>query len=210
MPDDGRMSSLPVQLRPYRPTDLLALYDVCLRTGDSGVDASTLYRDPLLLGHVYAAPYATFHPELSFVLDDGQRAVGYVLGVPDSRAYAARCEDEWSPLLRGLYPRPDESDSSRDGRLLRLVHRGYRAPESGWLEAYPAHLHIDLLPEAQGNGNGRRLIGALLEALRAQGVPGVHLGVGTRNVRAQGFYQRLGFRLLESGEGALIYGMLVD
>ena len=208
MPDDGRMPNL--TLRPYRPTDLLALYDICLRTGDSGVDASTLYRDPLLLGHVYAAPYATFHPELSFVLDDTRRAVGYVLGVPDSRAYAARCEADWSPLLRSLYPLPGETDTSRDARLLRAIHRGYRAPDSDWLAAYPAHLHIDLLPEAQGGGHGRRLITALLEGLRAQGVSGVHLGVGTRNVLAQGFYQRLGFKLLESGEGALIYGMLLD
>ena len=56
MPDDVDMTVPALHLRPYRPGDLLALYDVCLRTGNSGDDAQATYRDPLLLGHIYAAP----------------------------------------------------------------------------------------------------------------------------------------------------------
>ena len=196
-----------LDLRPYRSGDLLALYDVCLRTGDSGDDAQATYRDPLLLGHIYAAPYATLCPETTFVLDDGVRAVGYVLGVPDSLQYAARVEREWSPLLRSLYPLPDETDTSPDARLIRAVHRGYQVPTGGWLSQYPAHLHIDLLPVAQGGGHGRRLMETLFAALRGRGVPGVHLGVGLSNIRAQGFYGRLGFGLLERGKSSLTYGL---
>ena len=33
------------------------------------------------------------------------------------------------------------------------------------VDAYPAHLHIDLLPELQGQGMGRRLIDTLRAAL---------------------------------------------
>ena len=53
-------------IRPYHPSDLCALYRVCLLTGDSGQDASQLYRDPELLGHIYVAPYAVFEPDLCF------------------------------------------------------------------------------------------------------------------------------------------------
>ncbi len=207
MPDDVGMTRPALNLRPYRPGDLLALYDVCLRTGDSGDDASATYRDPLLLGHIYAAPYATLCPETTFVLDDGSRAVGYVLGVPDSREYAARLEREWSPLLRSLYPLPEASDTTPDARLIRAAHRGYQAPAGQWLRRYPAHLHIDLLPVAQGGGHGRRLMETLFAALRERGVPGVHLGVGLSNVRAQGFYGRLGFGLLERDERSMTYGL---
>ena len=52
-------------VRPYHPADLDALYRVCLETGDAGRDATALYDDPTLLGHVYAAPYALFEPELA-------------------------------------------------------------------------------------------------------------------------------------------------
>ena len=35
-----------------------------------------------------------------------------------------------------------------------------------------------------------------LDTLRRRGSPGAHLGVSTRNIRAIGFYERLGFREL--------------
>ncbi|WP_425147751.1 GNAT family N-acetyltransferase [Deinococcus sp.] len=194
-------------LRPYRPADLLALYDICLRTGASGQDATQLYRDPLLLGHLYAAPYATLYPETAFVVDDGQRAVGYILGAANTTEFAARCEEVWFPILRGLYPLPDEADPSPDARMTHMIHRGLRVPEGAWLPAYPAHLHIDLLPAAQGGGYGRRLMQTLLATLEARDIPGVHLGVGLSNVSAQGFYERLGFAVLERHPAALVYGL---
>ena len=43
-------------IRPARPGDGPAMYDVCLRTGAHGGDASALYRDPRLLGEVYVGP----------------------------------------------------------------------------------------------------------------------------------------------------------
>lgn len=46
-------------LRPARETDRAALYRICLETGASGQDATHLYADPLILGHVYAGPYLT-------------------------------------------------------------------------------------------------------------------------------------------------------
>jgi hypothetical protein len=40
----------PVQIRGYRAGDLRDLYRICLQTGDSGADATGLFRDPELLG----------------------------------------------------------------------------------------------------------------------------------------------------------------
>ena len=83
-----------------------------------------------------------------------------------------------SPLggrrLRARYPLVD--DGSRDVELLRLIHEPEVTPAE-LAEAYPAHLHIDLLERARGRGLGRLLIERLLGELRARGVPGVHLGV---------------------------------
>ena len=52
------------------------------------------------------------------------------------------------------------------------------------LGEYPSHLHIDLLPRAQGRGNGRALMETFLAALTERGSPGVHLGTSPQNVRA--------------------------
>ena len=79
-------------------------------------------------------------------------------------------------------------------------HPDYFMPEP--YEAYPSHLHIDLLERAQGRGYGRRMMEQVMESLRQRGSPGAHLGVSMMNTPAFGFYQRLGFReLIRVGEG---------
>ena len=66
-----------VTIRPYQPADLDALYEVCLQTGRDGGDATPLYRDHKLLGHVHAAPYALFEPSLAFGAEDEAGGSGY-------------------------------------------------------------------------------------------------------------------------------------
>ena len=181
-------------IRPYEPRDLGALYEICLRTGDAGDDATDLLDDPRLLGELYAAPYGVLEPEHAFVLDDDGVAVGYVLGALDTRAFDARCEAEWFPALRARHPERPGGDRL-DDLLVAMLHHPHRQADDV-LERYPSHLHIDLLPPAQGAGWGRRLMATLFEVLAADGSPGVHWGVSARNTRALGFYRHLGFREL--------------
>jgi ribosomal protein S18 acetylase RimI-like enzyme len=92
-----------------------------------------------------------------------------------------------------------------------VIHHLYHHPDYFYPEpydAYPSHLHIDLLPRVQGQGYGRELMGQLLERLRERGSPGVHLGMSAVNDRAYGFYRALGFSELAregSGESGSIY-----
>lgn len=182
-------------IRPCAPTDLDALYEICLRTGDAGDDATGLVQDGRLHGELWAAPYAVLEPEHAFVLDGGTgAAIGYVLGALDTRAFEARCEVEWWPPLRARHPERPGGDTLDDLLVAMLHHRPH--PPDELLDRYPSHLHIDLLPEAQGHGCGRRLLATFFEALRADGSPGVHWGVSARNHRALGFYRHLGFEEL--------------
>ena len=176
----------------YQPGEEQALYEICLLTGDSGVDASGLYRDPALLGEVYVGPYLRFAPAHALVAVDAAGVAGYVLGAPDTVGFEAECERAWWPALRARYPLSSHPEDTPDGRIVRLIHKPPVASPDV-VERYPAHLHIDLLPRIQGQGDGRRLLTALLDGLAAAGAPGVHLGVGLANQRAIGFYRRMGF-----------------
>lgn len=193
-----------MNISPYRPSDLSGLYHVCLATGDSGEDATGLYLDPNLLGHLYVGPYAALEPDFAFVLRDGDEVVGYVLGVLDTAAFETRCETHWWPPLRRMYPETAERPP-REQSLVRKLHRSERTP-AALLEPFPSHLHIDLLPVAQGSGWGRRMIETLLAALARAGSGGVHLGVGGSNRRAIGFYRHLGFQDLSGNEKGLLMG----
>lgn len=193
-----------LRIRPYEPADEPALYEICLRTGDHGGDATGKYQDPELLGHVYVGPYLALAPELAFVLDGGDGAVGYVLGVADTAEFERRCETEWWPALRRRYPHPPPTaPRNADETMIAMIHEP--SPTSPTVTArYPSHLHIDLLPAAQGRGHGRALIERLLAALAAAGSSGVHLGVSRSNQNAIGFYRRLGFVEIVRYAGALV------
>jgi ribosomal protein S18 acetylase RimI-like enzyme len=74
------------------------------------------------------------------------------------------------------------------------------------LPQYPAHLHIDLLPAFQGNGHGRALMDTFCAAMADAGTAGVHVSVVRENVRAFGFYDRLGFTRLDVDDpGPVVY-----
>jgi len=182
-------------VRTCLPGDLADLREVCLRTGDLGADATALTAWPDLVGDVYAAPYAVHDPALVTVVEHGGRVVGYVIGCRDTLAFEAWCEEDWWPPLRERYPRPDASSRPFDAPLLRQVHERPAGPRPH-LATHPAHLHVDLLPVAQGRGLGRRLLEHVVAQLLDAGAPGVHLGVGAANTRAVGVYRRLGFELL--------------
>lgn len=192
------------RIRPARPADEADIFDICLRTADAGADATALFSDPRLPGYIWAAPYPKLEPDFAFVLADDSRALGYVVATRDTAAFAQRLETEWWPGVRraiaGLVP----SRPSDEMAIERIMH-----PEShpAWLQAdYPAHLHINLLPEAQSGGWGRRLIDTELDALRAAGVRGVHLGVAPTNERAKGFYRHVGFDDI-SRDGRVLFGI---
>lgn len=192
-------------IRPFRSGDEPALADICLKTADAGADGTGILDDDDLWAEIFVLPYAARHPDLAFVVetDDG-RVVGYVVGAPDTAAFEEWFRTEWWPQHAARWPKPDGEHSRQDGILLYAYGRRGGAEPYG--DEYPAHLHIDLLPEAQGQGLGRRLIDTLSAALAAQGVTGLHLVASSDNAGAIAFYPRVGFAPLPSHPGVQAFG----
>lgn len=195
-------------IRPYHPSDLYALYRICLLTGANGGDASALYTDPELPGHYFAAPYAILEPDLCFVLTHDATPCGYILGTCDSAAFSERAEREWFPPLRQRYPAVLPTSTPLDRWVINLIQSGYQ-PHPDLLD-YPAHLHIDIMPIGQSQGWGQRLMATFLNRLRELHAPAVHLGVGTDNTRAVAFYERVGFERIRTYQGWIAFGMHLD
>ena len=194
-------------IRPYRPGDLPALYDICLRTADNGADGSHLYEDPKLVGEIFAAPYASLLPDCAFVAEDDEGVAGYILGAPDTRAFEARLEAQWWPALRERYADTADVASwqrTREQWDAYYIHHPPPAPQAV-IDAAPAHLHIDLLPRLQGQGIGKALMDAFLARVGGR----AHLGCGAANVRAQRFYEIYGFRRLEGAPPKSVVWMAI-
>lgn len=188
-------------IRRYHPADREAVARICLLTAAGGGDATGVYSDDTLMPDVYALPYVEYAPDLAFVVDDDGIVAGYVLGVADTGAFIDWYARAWAPGFRRRHPVPAPPTAAAPAYTEAQLIADGTDPERmriAELDAYPAHLHIDLLPEYQGRGLGRRLIDTLRGELARRGVAAVHLGLDPANTGARAFYARLGFHELQS------------
>ena len=169
-------------IRKYQPKDRENVQKVCMHTGPKEALLEDGPARKLLLA-TYCDYYIEHEPQNCFVIaDDNDEAVGYILCAENYWRYRARFLPEYAPKVKGL-------------DLPRLVEF-YGAAVLPWFftKKYPAHLHIDIMPEYQRMGLGTQLMDALTAHLRQKGVPGVMLGVGSTNEKGKNFYRKYGFK----------------
>lgn len=177
-------------VRKYLDKDKMNLRKICLETSsfptESDFDRNFLY----LLYNDY---YSECEKGNCFVYtDDNDEAVGYILCAEDYDSYEYMMKKLYLPKISYL---GRKYRSMADGEM--LVHRLFR-------KKYPAHLHIDILPEYQGKGAGTQLIGALKDSLREKGCKGIMLSTGIKNKKAISFYKKNGFKVISHIFGSVI------
>ena len=87
-------------IRLYRDTDWAAVYDVCVETARAGQGVRGRYSTDDLLPDIVAGPYLFLEPEHAYVLDNGERAVGYIIGTASTPDFVAAYRQRWLPRLR--------------------------------------------------------------------------------------------------------------
>lgn len=173
--------------------DIPAAEQICLATADARLRKDETARENTLL--LYNRYYTRACLDDCFVaVNDADEAVGYILCAPNYQAYC-----------NGF--RKNECKEIRKLGVLRGVRARFEPRlQKKYAKKYPAHLHIDLLPEAQGQGMGTALMDALKARLRAQNVRGLFLCVGKDNKNALRFYKKQGFQVLNLLGGAVLMG----
>ena len=183
--------------------DLTDLYRVAIKTGNSGSDATGMYRNDDMIGEVYVGPYVTLEPNTSFALVENDVCVGYGLCVLDTADFQKRAMALWWPFLQNKY-RSLERFIETEWLIHEIFHPS-SSPDS-ILDEYPSHGHIDLLPEVQGKGWGRKMMKIMEDALESQGSIGFHLRVSARNDRGLKFYAALGYHEIMRRDDEVIVG----
>ena len=185
-----------MHIRNATVEDIPGVYNVCLKTGDSGNDATYLYKNVNILGEVFVGSYVTFDSDTSFVLVDENGLIsGYALSTIDTVKFEATCAEKWWPILQKKYQLPDISkkdDWNSDNHLEYEIFHPTLSPKEVLTE-YPSHGHIDLLPHMQGKGWGKKMMSNVSESLIKKGSKGMHLRVSHLYDRALGFYNNLGY-----------------
>jgi GNAT superfamily N-acetyltransferase len=182
-------------IRPFHADDIDQLYKISLATGLAGGDASHLYADPRLMGHIYSAPYAWLEPKLALVVQDREGVAGFAVGTADTTAWEEKLERIWWPSLRKQYAMPPEADAPKwthDQRRIFMIHRPTHTPAAVALK-FPAHIHLNILPRLRGRGVGTQLFNQWLTSASKYGGKATHVAINRANVGAVRFWDKMGF-----------------
>lgn len=182
-----------MQIRKYNPKDRERIRHICHATATD----KTFIENKDLVCALYAEYYCDYEPDNVFVLaNDNDEAVGYIL-----------CAENYKQYIKNF-----KKYKLNDIKKLSKPH--YRLQKLSFImdringKKYPAHLHIDILPEAQRGGWGTKLVDTLINHLQQKGVKGVCLGVGADNEMGINFYKKYGFHQVRKiGNAAIIYGL---
>lgn len=172
-------------IRKMRPEDLKDVEYVCRMTA-----GPVCQKDPVL-GYRIARMFSTYyvrecHDTCFVLVDDSDKAVGYVLCEPDYKRFSEIYRKVDVPEIKKL-----DKESGKKAWLFPI-------PYNFFGRRYPAHLHIDILEEYQSQGYGAKLMDALFTELKARNVRGVMLQADINNKGAIRFYSRLGFKMLST------------
>lgn len=184
-----------MKIRPAKRSDLDDFYVISLVTGNSGKDASHLYKDPHLLAQVYSAPYLVLCPELCVVAEDELGIAGYAVGALSTRDFELRVEREWWPELRTKYAAPEMSDRQNwtaDQHRIQSIHHPHKTP-TRVVSEFPSHMHLNLHPRLHRQGVGPKLLGAWVENAKNRGSSAAHVGVNALNKNGLRFWMQNGF-----------------
>ena len=192
-------------IRSYKSADTSAAYEICLKTGNSGQDATHLFSDPLVLGHIYVGPYMEFEPQSVFILEDDQGPCGYIMGVLDSQTYYQWMHSEWLSKIRVDYKKPT-GDPDTWNETEKITNLLFQPELQRLFPGFPAHLHIDLLSRAQGKGQGKLMMDRFIDYLRYNKISGVHLELSSKNDRAFNFYRKYGMQELDRNNESIFMG----
>lgn len=178
-------------IRNFNSKDTEYLKKICIETAKDIFRGKKITERALV--DVYCRYYIEQEPENCFVVvDEHDKAKGYILCAQNYDSYKKIFKENylktWNPvtLIMGNFAMKSIKD---------------------YVKEYPSHLHIDLLPECQGQGYGRKLVEALIVHLREKKINGLMLHVSVDNDGAISFYKKCGFKVLHAEKHDVLMGI---
>lgn len=194
-------------IRKFIPADEKAIENITYHTGfkGEGLEGRDYFNDRRLFYLIFIAYYARYEPEHFFVAEDTEsgQVFGFICGTLDTEKQVQRFKRLmlWRLIVRAVFftswRYPKTMLTALKLAFMLIDEPAIANPEVNLQEQYPAHLHINILPEYQRTGTGSRLISTFENHLKNQGVCGVHLGTTSRNTKAVPFYKKHGYHIIE-------------
>lgn len=185
------MENSNIFIRKYQKGERKQVQDICLVTGAENILQHEEMKNMLLTA--FCNYYIEREPYNCFVALDGEKVVGYILCAENAAVWAESFQDNY---VKNLV----KSE-------LMEFYKGIIDTPLKYINEYPAHLHIDILPSYQRMGIGTKLMDAIISHLKVKGVPGLMLSVASDNIKGIKFYEKYGFTVLDCNLHEIVMGM---
>ncbi len=147
-----------------------------------------------IIANTYATYYVREEPEVCFGLEADGLLVGYIICSANVKKFKKNFRKTDLKEIKKL-----NKASAAESWFIPFPYMVFKSK-------YPAHLHINLLPEYQGKGYGTEMLETLFAALKERGINGVMLLASAENKGAIKFYKRNGFKTLVTAFGGVAMG----
>ena len=205
------MSSIIV--RPYDRKDKDEVLNICYKTGFIGDDLAKTgrFNDIKLFGFLFCLYYIRFESENCFVAEDENthRVIGYICGTENTikQELAFSFKMGLKIAMRMLFYSSWRFPESFSAVMYFASHVDLRTGIKDFYKLYPAHLHINILPEYQKFGLGTKLLNKFENEMDRRGVKGIHLRTSNKNFKAYPFYLKNNYTVIFEGEGSAWKGI---
>lgn len=186
----------PFIIRTVHPSDYEALKQISVQTAAEQNPLTTAINNPEFISDVLISGYLELEPELFYVVETEGQVVGYLTGSDDSNGFARRYMGAIFPRIAlnffkfGIFKNIAVLDYLLRAGLQATKNSGKRNKA---VKDFPAHFHINLLPDYRRYGWGGQLVEIFLNELRSRKVKGVHLA--TISDAGKNFFKKSGFDL---------------
>jgi ribosomal protein S18 acetylase RimI-like enzyme len=185
-------------IRKYRGEDREAVREISWNTADKGRTVDLYFHDHEAVADFLTRYYTDWEPQALWVAECDGAVVGYLTGCLDTRQCDRVIERKVVPAAVIGATRRGALCRAETWRLLAAFAKTALAggrPKVD-LNAYPAHLHINLRQGFRGQGLGRKLVEQFRRQVQEHGIRGIHLIAWGENEEGRRFFEAMGFRLL--------------
>ncbi len=188
-------------IRNFKPEEKKAIREISVQSSIFREYIEQKLLNEEIIADLLTSYFIEYEPQFCFVAEKNSEVVGYLLGSSNVQKMHKIVRSKIIPELVKKAFQSGLIFRAPNLGLMKNVLKSYCKDEfkvPDFSQEYPATLHVNISPRYRGKMIGSLLVYHFLQILKEKQVKGIQFGVLSE--KARGFFEKLGFEILFSGE----------
>lgn len=187
--------------------------NICYDTGFMGesLKNKNIFNDKKLFGYLFCIYYMHYEIKNCFVAEDvlSNKLIGYIIGTMNTKKQEKlfRIKMFWRICVRVLTYTWWKHPETIKSIIYYVKNTEGRYELKNLYKEYPAHFHINIVPQNQSSGLGSSLLKEFEKHTLINSIHGIHLETTNMNIKAVPFYIKNGYTILSKENSILWKGI---